>query len=170
MGANVNELRPAVAHELDPLLGALIAKLPATGTPWPVDHQAAWLRMLAMSFGVVYGGDLAEIIDLPAFLKPRETLVGGPAGGAMADGGTVLAPTAKPAPVTGVGEPDRYYIDKTGRARMDPGGKPITVNQIPRDEALWDERPLGLRDLDTIIWADGSWPPGSLPPLNIVSG
>jgi hypothetical protein len=38
----------------DPLISALIQKLPKAGA-WPVDERVTWLRMLAMAFQVTYG-------------------------------------------------------------------------------------------------------------------
>jgi len=39
----------------DPLILALIEKLPATGAEWPVEDQALWLQMAAMAFRMAYG-------------------------------------------------------------------------------------------------------------------
>ena len=38
----------------DPLIQALIQKLPHTG-PWAVDERVTWLKMLAMAFQITYG-------------------------------------------------------------------------------------------------------------------
>jgi hypothetical protein len=38
----------------DPLIAALIQKLPSTGE-WPVDERVTWLKMLAMAFQITYG-------------------------------------------------------------------------------------------------------------------
>jgi hypothetical protein len=43
----------------DPLIAALIQKLPSGGS-WPVDDRVNWLKMLVMGFQVAYGAD-AEI-------------------------------------------------------------------------------------------------------------
>jgi hypothetical protein len=40
----------------DPLIQALIQKLPETG-PWPVDERVNWLRLLSMAFQMTYGQD-----------------------------------------------------------------------------------------------------------------
>ena len=42
----------------DPLIAAMIAKLPDAG-PWPVEAQKAWLDLMQMTFGLVYGGSIA---------------------------------------------------------------------------------------------------------------
>lgn len=39
----------------DPLMSALIAKLPASGASWPVDARLTWLQMMAMAFQLSYG-------------------------------------------------------------------------------------------------------------------
>ena len=42
--------------KIDPLLAALIEKLPAGGTAWPHDKRAAWLDNMARAFDTVYEG------------------------------------------------------------------------------------------------------------------
>jgi hypothetical protein len=44
---------------LDPLLRALIEKLPASGTQWPTDDRVMWLQMITMAFQMSYGQDAA---------------------------------------------------------------------------------------------------------------
>jgi hypothetical protein len=39
----------------DQLIGALFAKLPAAGSPWPAREREAWLTLLELSLAVVYG-------------------------------------------------------------------------------------------------------------------
>ena len=51
----------------DPLIAAMIAKLPEAG-PWPVEAQKAWLDLMAMTFGLVYGGSVAPF--KPVVQKP----------------------------------------------------------------------------------------------------
>jgi hypothetical protein len=43
----------------DPLISALIQKLPGKG-PWTADERVTWLKMLAMAFQITYGQE-AEI-------------------------------------------------------------------------------------------------------------
>ena len=46
----------------DPLIAALISKLPASGTPWPVADRVMWLNMISMAFQMAYGQEpLIEI-------------------------------------------------------------------------------------------------------------
>lgn len=153
-GIAVSDPAPGGSHQL---VAALIGSLPAIGASFPAEQRADWLKMMAMTFNLAYGP--AE--DIPDFLGATHSKAAALQGDDP--------PATKPKKIVG-NEPPRYYIAKDGRALQDPGAKPLTVNDIPRDETLWDERPLGMKDLDTIIWADGTWPPGSLPPLNIANG
>ncbi len=43
-------------NELDPVIRALVQKIPPPGSPWGVDEQVMWLRMMAMAFSMAYGG------------------------------------------------------------------------------------------------------------------
>lgn len=118
----------------DPLLAALINKLPATGTEWSVDQQQAWLRNMAMAFGLVYGGGLAAGHD------PWPTLA-------------TAAPTPKPALPPKPKKPMHpFIIDKKGYARRGSGER-----VLPSDVSseMFDERGHES-DFRTIIWADES--------------
>jgi hypothetical protein len=42
--------------DLDPVVRALVQKIPPPGAPWGVDEQVMWLRMMAMAFSMAYGG------------------------------------------------------------------------------------------------------------------
>jgi hypothetical protein len=44
-------------NTVDPLLAALIKKLPAAGSQWAVSDRIMWLKMAAMAFQMVYKGD-----------------------------------------------------------------------------------------------------------------
>ena len=39
----------------DPLISALIQKLPMSGTDWSVDDRVMWLQMMTMAFQMAYG-------------------------------------------------------------------------------------------------------------------
>jgi hypothetical protein len=39
----------------DPLIAALIQKLPDSGTDWPIDDRVMWLQMISMAFQMAYG-------------------------------------------------------------------------------------------------------------------
>ena len=46
----------------DPLINALIQKLPTVGQPWPADERVTWLQMISMAFQMAYGA--AEQIEI----------------------------------------------------------------------------------------------------------
>ncbi len=46
----------------DPLIDALIQKLPKMGEEWPADARVTWLQMIAMAFQMTYGP--TEAIDI----------------------------------------------------------------------------------------------------------
>lgn len=48
----------------DPLLDAIIAKLPAAGRPWSVAERITWLQMIAMGFQMAYGQETAIEVKL----------------------------------------------------------------------------------------------------------
>lgn len=110
----------------DPLIAAMIAKLP--DGEWPVDRQLAWLQLMAMAFGTVYGGDAAAQF-----------------------GGKQPAPAPKPA-LTPITPQFPFYIDPQGDARK-LGGAPVKAADVKGE--LVDLRGQD-GDLKTIRWADGS--------------
>jgi hypothetical protein len=149
--------------ERDPLLGALIDKLPPSGAAWPVDKRAAWLELVWKTFDLVYEG-APEPAELPAFIASR-----------------AAAPAIAPAPVASVAPapplppgakvhaaPPQFYIAPDGRALRDPGGVPVAATEVPNGETIWDKR-SGNKALDTIIWRDGTWPADALPALTIAN-
>jgi hypothetical protein len=151
----------------DRLLAALIAKLPAKTTPWPRADRAAWLRMMAMAFDVVYGpgGGICVVVD-----DAR-----GDGGGAGAMHDALLQQPAEHSAATqalpGVAPPDfalprraqRFYVDRDGFAMGD--GRPVAMDDLPAGVILWDER-VGLEcgDASAILWRDVGTSRRSLPP------
>ena len=114
----------------DPLIAALIARLPANGVEWPTDQQLAWLRLMAMAFGTVYGGDAAQQFGQAgsATFKPL-----------------ALVPRPK--------KPEhRFIIDEKGYARKGTGER-VMPDQV--DGEMFDKRGID-GDMRTIIWADES--------------
>ncbi len=150
---------PAVKR--DPVIAALIAKLPAEGGQLNRAQRANWLRQVAMAFDGAYGVLPAIAIDASA-----ETIIsGGPA-----KVSSIQEPSAPPPPISAAAEPDeiRYYVDAEGFARKEPGRTRIRPVEIPNGCELEDER-VDDDSLDTIKWADGVWPPGAYPrPITIV--
>lgn len=120
----------------DPLLSALVAKLPDSDAEWPVERQLAWLNLMAMAFGVTYGGDAAARIGIKSSgieAKPVEQ--------------TKPSPAPLPPPVV-----HKFIIDMDGRA-CTARGKPVMPSEI--NDVICDLRgPDG--DVRTISWADGS--------------
>jgi hypothetical protein len=147
----------------DPLFAAMIAKLPAPDKPWDVDRQLAWLNMMAMAFGTVYGGNAAERLAC----KCHDTQHGAP--------GQMPAPSPLPAapalavqplqrfqrngaangaePVSEAKPiPHAFYIDTEGYARR-KGGERVLPADVPGEIA--DMRGE-TGDLGAVVWADGS--------------
>jgi hypothetical protein len=111
----------------DPLIAAMIAKLP-DGEEWPVDRQLAWLHLMAMAFGTVYGGDAAAHF------------------GAKPPAPQAFKPVVKAKPQF------QFYIDEQGRARKQDG-TPIKASDVKGD--IVDLRGMD-GDVKTIRWADGT--------------
>lgn len=116
---------------VDPLIAALIAKLPAGGD-FPLEKRRAWLRMMDDALGVIYGGGPA-IDQAPA---PR---------------------AAKPAPAPPAPKPEPkwpFVIDTHGFVRKSNAkGKRVLPGEI--DDYVHDMRGEN-GDMRTIIWADDS--------------
>jgi hypothetical protein len=47
----------------DPLIRALVDKLPPPNSIWSIDDRARWLKALAMIFNLVYGTDKGETTE-----------------------------------------------------------------------------------------------------------
>jgi len=148
------ETRRKILHMRDPLVEAVIARLPLDGH-WPRQNRLAWLRMAAMAFDVAYG--------------PQAAIAIGEASEGQQSTSQPASPIV-PAPIDPDPAETRFYVGRDGRAVRDPGAKPIMPHDIPPAETLWDERPAGRQDLDAITWADGQqWPAQALPSLNLAT-
>lgn len=122
----------------DPLIAAMIAKLP-DGGEWPVDRQLSWLNLMAMAFGTVYGGDAAaRLVHLPQPSYPTRD--------------DVIA--AMPPKLRDVYTKPQFpfYIDLDGNA-LNKHGKPINAKDVQGE--LVDLRGMD-GDVKTIRWADGT--------------
>ena len=155
---------------LDPLIAAVVAKIPGAGATR--EQRIAWLRMIAMAMDNVHG-TVGEPIDIPEFIEPRPSAhhsqqapyMAGYDSVAAPDGNKVvvvppgmapLLPAAgvtRPQPVLRAVDPPRFYIDRDGIARRDPGAVPANFAEAPR-EIWYDDR--GEGDLGAIQWADGT--------------
>jgi hypothetical protein len=125
----------------DPLLSAIIAKLPAASHPFPPAQRQAWLTLMSMGLDLVYGSTSERS------MKPQRTVP--PA---------ALRPAAKAGaqsrPKRGKLSPagPRFYIDRDHRAK-NWKGEPINPDDVM--DHLVDLR--GEKgDLAKIVWADGS--------------
>lgn len=122
---------PRGKSKQDPLIAALIAKIPPSEATWPVDGQLAWLRMAAMAFGAVYGGDAVSVF------------AGKPA--------SSFSPVTVPQRAPSIGHP--YLIDESGFVRNAKNGKRVNTKDI--DGSIFDTRGQD-GDMRTIVWADNS--------------
>ena len=53
----------------DPLIQALVDKLPMPNTIWPIDDRAKWLKAAAMAFNLIYKTTEREEQQSPSALK-----------------------------------------------------------------------------------------------------
>lgn len=149
---------PAVKR--DPVIGALIAKLPAENAAFTRAQRVNWLRMMAMAFDGAFGVQTPIAVDSAA-----EIAITGALG--MNDVPAFLSP--KPAPIAAPADDDevRYFVDKDGFARKEPGNVRVRPVDVPSGATIEDERD-GDDSLDTIKWADGQWPPAAYPDRSFV--
>jgi hypothetical protein len=130
----------------DPLIEALIKRLPPGDTEWPVEKQLAWLNLMAMAFGTVYGGDAAARLT-PASPPP---LTVGYGNGVAVVGSALppLPPSSRPKKLA----LHKFLVDDEGYARRNNGDR-----ILPKDvtDILYDHRGLN-GDMATITWADDS--------------
>lgn len=137
--------KPKIDSKDDPLIAALIAKLPKANTAWPVDQQVAWLRMTAMAFGVVYGGKAVD--EIPAF-SPRATdlaITEATISGALLQPTTIDPKNNKSLPA--------FFIDAQGIAQ-NANGERINPKDVGGNVIVDLRGEAG--DLGAIQWADGS--------------
>lgn len=120
----------------DPLLAALIAKLPASETPWPVDRQLAWLKMMAMGFATVYGGDVLSQMGNVQAAAPEAP----------------AKPVALPAPAPRKIQ-QKFILDLDGVVKRSDTREAVTKDQVS-GEIL--DLSNGAIDMSAITWADGS--------------
>ena len=53
----------------DPLIQALVDKLPKPNTIWPIDDRARWLKAAAMAFNLIYKTSERDAQQSPSELK-----------------------------------------------------------------------------------------------------
>ena len=120
----------------DALLEALIGKLPEPGTAWPQGDRDIWLGLMRSVFDLVYGRD-GQAAPRPAVVElPR-------------------LPLHDDAPAASL--KGQWHIDAGGIAHS-PDGEEAPLEGVPRGTVLVDLRPASDGRIDTVIWADGTWP------------
>lgn len=141
----------------DPLIAALIAKLPKTGSAWSLAARINWLRMFVMALNEAYGleGAIAVSPELEARRPPLRLVPVSDAASSI-DNSVAKQPPAA-----------RFVIDSEGFAML--GLKPIAPEDIPAGATLWDERRAGEQlDLSTVLWkGEGTRDPAKLPQLQV---
>lgn len=138
---------------LDPLLAALIDKLPPSDFEWTVAAREAWLTMMRTAFEVVYGPSGADAAVHRTKKMPNDLVPGaGPATGAM----------VSPAAAGMQPRQCRYHIDPDGDAKRDDTW--IDASDIPPGTVVLDYRPQPVDpEIDLIMWRTTGSKPQPLP-------
>lgn len=130
----------------DPLLSALVDKLPPAGTSWSAADRQAWLTMCANAFDVVYGAEIlfGSRAPAPATTAPRKAAKMAPKSKRKA---------ARPAPpkVHGPTGPE-YFIDRQGFAKRRGGERVMPREVVGHLVDLRGEK----GDIGRITWSDDS--------------
>lgn len=140
-----------MANKLDPLVGAVINKLPPAGGAFAREQRVNWLKLMSAALGSAYGEVGAIAIDHAAPVMMGNATPTAQA--ASSDAGACVvgsAPVPDKAEITK--RMQRFYIDADGRARR-AGGAAILPAELNGD-VLYDLRGE-TGDLAAIIWADG---------------
>lgn len=129
----------AGASRADPLINALIEKLPPIGTAWPADQRKAWLDLMSQAFTLAYGATSGGAMRSSTQSEPTAK-----SGKAKPRPPRAKAPLTKPE--------HQFTIDRQGMARDHKGDRilPEDVN-----DTIYDERGQ-MGDLAAIEWADGT--------------
>lgn len=139
---------------IDPLLAALIGKLPAGGSEWTAAAREAWLRMMGVAFDVVYGpSERPTLTGTIPLLDPerltaieeRQRRYGGPAAQIEEDR-EAMEQGKIPVPF----KDGHYHIAPDGYAMRD--ASPIDPADIPPGTIFHDYRSQPLTELDAIMW------------------
>jgi hypothetical protein len=130
----------------DPLISALVDKLPSAGTSWSGADRQAWLTMMANAFDVVYGAGAGGSMRQasPAAALPKRAQPSRPKAAKKARRPAAPKPLGPTGPA--------FFIDKQGFARK-RGGDRIMPHEVM--DFLVDLR--GEHgDLAAITWSDDS--------------
>jgi hypothetical protein len=145
-----------VADATDPLIGAVIDKLPPGGSSWPAKRRAAWFEMLWKACEVVYADD-GEEIAMPSFL-PHHAVVADERRAALPLAPAAPAPPGNSPGAARAADTDQplppFFIDGQGFARRGADGErilPAEAGGMPIVDLRGEEGDLGA-----IVWADDS--------------
>ena len=130
---------------MDPVIQALIDKLPNPDAEWGEDAQFAWLEMLAHAMSMAYGGRVIDrlrpMYDVSALPSPTEFRDPPKA----ATGPAPVEPDTRPAK-------HKFHIDQSGYVRNSKTANAVNPEDI--DDEIFDKR--GEKgDLSEVIWANG---------------
>lgn len=148
------------ATEMDPLLAAVIGKLPPVGAEFPASARQAWLRLIVNAFDCAYG-TLEAPVEVPSFLEQhagrqytswKTTELIGPT-----EAMSILAVPADKPPARKAHAGHKFYVALDGTV-CNASGTPVLMEDVDPDETIFDYRPLtsDFRDLASITWADGA--------------
>jgi hypothetical protein len=129
---------------IDPLVAAIVAKLPETDGEFSRASREAWLRLMAGAFDLAYGV-LDEPVTLPSFQAMRQAVQPAAASGSGEN---------RPRPIV---NNSKIHIAADGAA-CNADGVPVLLTDVPDEEIIFDMRPISggeFRDLANIVWADG---------------
>jgi len=127
----------------DPLLSALVDKLPPAGVSWPAADREAWLKMASNAFDVVYGAAAARTLGAPSRPAPKR-----PARKATKKASRRKPARPKPLGPTG----PAFFIDRQGFARKRGGERIMPAEVLDHIVDLRGES----GDLGAITWSDDS--------------
>ncbi len=140
----------------DPLLAALVGKLPAAGAPFDRAQRVNWLRMMVMAFSAAYGVEDGIVVSVLEDER-RKPLADSLQIVSVEEGRALRSPDAASPPggITAVpAKPPRYCIDSQGFALRD--NMPVDPQDIPPDAVIHDERsPAEQGDIGTVYWKTG---------------
>lgn len=129
----------------DPLLSAVVSKLPPAGQPWDHAGRESWFEMMRKAVDVAYGP-----------LSPSGTRVGGYPPGSVVTA-DLMSHSTTPSPKL------LYVVAPDGSALA--GDRPIDPADIPSGTVLHDYRPQPVDpDYSPIMWKTHGAKPMPLPP------
>ena len=117
------------AAAVHPMIAAVLAELPARGaSDFGVAQRASWLRLMASTFDVVYGPSAPIQITGGIAAGVRPVFVEGE----LTADPNVVRPQVSKDP------PPRFFIDRDGYARREPGNVRVVPEHV--NDVIFDER------------------------------